>query len=574
MEHLISFMKQDDLIKLYGIGNAHLLWAIGLYLDFPDLNQLEKESLTDRSSDRKIDFIRLDTDLKRITICQGYYTQSKTFKEVAPANKASDLNTAAAWLIDGSLNGIPEKLQTIIKECRQAIKDTEVERIELLYVHNCSESENVEQELDTAKKYLEGRLNNNEISVVCKELGVESLEKLYLAQNNSLVVLDRISCIADIEHQQSGPNWNSVILTLPGEWLWDQFNKYGDNLFSTNYRGFLGISKKRKINSGIKRTAEQKPENFLVYNNGITILTTKIEPIKEKNKTIGIYINGLSIINGAQTTGSIGQVNDRNKLKNVKVLCKVIETTDKKTIEEIVKCNNTQNVITTWDQYSNSPEQRRIQEELIALQHNYSLKRGFSNISCKLGIEQVAQPVLALHGDFQSANTGKNYIFENRYLYNEVFERVKGRHIIFAYTLSKGLEQVYGDLKDRENLTEFEEKQLSLLRNLKAKNFIIALVGETLETICNKQCDKHKVCFTYEASRADKYTLDELSNKWVPIIKTVISFVSGKAITDFTAFIKQENIMTKLSKELTSFIYSLKASSPMPAFDEFAKIVE
>lgn len=239
-----------------------------------------------------------------------------------------------------------------------------------------------------------------------------------------------------------------------------------------------------------------------------------------------------------------------------------------------MKFNNTQNEITTWDQYSNSAEQERIQEELKTLGHEYSLKRGFSNISCKLGIEQVSKPIIALHGDYNSANRGKNYIFENTYLYNEAFIKVKGRHVIFAYTLSKAIEKVFSELKIKEHLLEVEARQLSLLRNLKSKNFITALIGEALDVIVGKKCNKKLVSFTYDASLTKNYSLEDLISKWIPIVKTIISFIPNKIEGDFSDFINQEGILQRISGELTAFVYSLKETNPNPAFDEFSALVE
>lgn len=104
--------------------------------------------------------------------------------------------------------------------------------------------------------------------------------------------------------------------------------------------------------------------------------------------------------------------------------------------------------------------------------------------------KQVAQPVLSLHGDFVSSNTGKNNIFESKYLYNEVFQNSKARHLLFVYTLSKSIEDVYGRLKNKDNLIPMEEQQLNILRNLKSKNFIISLIGEVTQIIADKKIDK------------------------------------------------------------------------------------
>jgi hypothetical protein len=84
-------------------------------------------------------------------------------------------------------------------------------------------------------------------------------------------IKEEIHCPAKVEFQLRGPDWTAGVLSVPGTWFNDLFKKYGDDLFSANYRGFLGISKRRKINTTIRQTAESDPQNFWVFNNGITI---------------------------------------------------------------------------------------------------------------------------------------------------------------------------------------------------------------------------------------------------------------------------------------------------------------
>lgn len=98
---------------------------------------------------------------------------------------------------------------------------------------------------------------------------------------------------------------------------------------------------------------------------------------------------------------------DFKKLDGLKVLCKVIECVDSDKVKKIVQYNNTQNHITTWDHYSNSAEQKLVEEEFKTFGYVYSLKRGFENTGSYFGIESVAQPLIALHGDYASANRGK-----------------------------------------------------------------------------------------------------------------------------------------------------------------------
>lgn len=76
MEHLKQLLKKTEFIEKYGIGNAHLLWALGLYLDESDFDKLASDGLTDGGNDKKIDFITVINST--LFIAQGYYcTQDK-----------------------------------------------------------------------------------------------------------------------------------------------------------------------------------------------------------------------------------------------------------------------------------------------------------------------------------------------------------------------------------------------------------------------------------------------------------------------------------------------------------------
>lgn len=171
MHYLKSFEANEDLIARLGKGNAYLVWVMALYTDYPDFVELASEGLTDGSDDKKIDFIRLDVDEKKLVFAQGYFSSKD--KDQAPANKASDLNTAAAWLFSGDLSVVPENLRAIIQEARGAIDDGEIDQIDLLYIHNLPESVNVSRELQTTAEHLKAALKDSEaIMVTYRELGI------------------------------------------------------------------------------------------------------------------------------------------------------------------------------------------------------------------------------------------------------------------------------------------------------------------------------------------------------------------------------------------------------------------
>ena len=71
------------------------------------------------------------------------------------------------------------------------------------------------------------------------------------------------------------------------------------DLFDWNVRQSLGRTKVNKaIAESVKNQAEHK--NFLLYHNGLTILTTKLEYDEDR-----IVLSGYSVVNGCQSITSL-----------------------------------------------------------------------------------------------------------------------------------------------------------------------------------------------------------------------------------------------------------------------------
>ena len=86
------------------------LFALGLQFGLDDLEAVGAEIITGSGNDKKCDLIYLDKEEGRCVIAQCYV--SARSREAAPANKASDLNTAVTWLLSTPIDKLPEKLQT------------------------------------------------------------------------------------------------------------------------------------------------------------------------------------------------------------------------------------------------------------------------------------------------------------------------------------------------------------------------------------------------------------------------------------------------------------------------------
>lgn len=567
MLHLDAFNGETKLHAQFGRGNAHLVWVMSMYLDEPDPRQLGVDCLTDQPNDKKLDFVYLDADARRIVFAQGYCAEK--LGGAAPSNKASDLNTAAAWLLSGDLTNVPSALADIIRDCRASIERDEIDQMELVYVHNLAESKNVREELETARRHLGSGLEALGIQVTAKEIGLEECERLFIARESSILVKDEISVPAKVLFEEAGPQWRAAVVSLPASWLFEQFHRYGQPLFSANYRGFLGVSKRRKINSAIKQTAESTPEDFWVFNNGITLLTLAYKPEKD-----GTRISGCSIINGAQTTGSLSNLDGtKYDLTKIKVLARIVASGHQDTVRDIVRYNNTQNEITTWDQYSNTETQKRIADEFHALGHAYALKRGFGQSITGLGIEVVAQPLLAFDGALDDAVRGKNTIFDRKSSYNRAFEGKTARHILFVYTLSRAIDDIRADLKMRNSqgqLIKAEEKQLRIARSIRFKYFLMAVVAKCLETTLKRKIDAESVGFSAKSSMANTLTAEELTQIWKPVVSSLFSLMATQIGDDPTEVFADSANVDGIAEKLGGMALASNLSE-QAAFQNFAK---
>ncbi|MBQ7149453.1 MAG: AIPR family protein [Prevotella sp.] len=111
------------------------------------------------------------------------------------------------------------------------------------------------------------------------------------------------------------------------------------SLFNDNVRDYLG--NKGGVNSEIEKTIKEDPEMFLLCNNGITIVCSDFNPVR--NKLVTIY--NPQIVNGCQTCNSIFSLRKCNSVDKVNVLIKLICTEDINVTNKIVRGTNKQNQV-------------------------------------------------------------------------------------------------------------------------------------------------------------------------------------------------------------------------------------
>ncbi len=157
-------------------------------------------------------------------------------------------------------------------------------------------------------------------------------------------------------------NFASYLCVLNAEIIADLYKRYSSRLLEKNVRSFLQF---KGVNRGIKETIRNTPEQFIAYNNGLTITATSatITPYKKS-----LYLDSLTdfqIVNGGQTTASIYfSKKEGLDISNVKVMAKinvaknVSEADLEDLISNISKYSNTQSRVSNVDLRSKSPQLR------------------------------------------------------------------------------------------------------------------------------------------------------------------------------------------------------------------------
>lgn len=528
LKYYSNFSSRTDLNKYS--HNALLLYSLQLKYGIDDIDEVAANSLLDSSHDKKTDLLYIDTERGEAVIAQGFYS-IKDRKE-APANKASDLNTAVTWLLTRNIEDLPEKLQSAAHELRQKINENEIKRITLWYSHNLLESVNVQEELKTAENTLQSILRNNYPDKIIEshslEVGLKTIEDWYLGLTIPIMITEKIQINNCFGFISSGDTWQSFSTSIPAELIYNLYKQYNTKLFSANVRDYLGSrGSDSNINNSIKKTANDEPNNFFVFNNGITALVNNFV-YNEESKTL--EIEGLSIVNGAQTTGAIGSLTVSPK-EGMRIPMRLIKCSDVNTVSSIVKYNNSQNKINAPDFRSNDSIQKRLSIEFSELgKLTYSARRGGAADVIKrnpfvLPSITAGQVLAAFHGEPSIAYNDKSKIWDSDRLYSMFFnEQTTAAHIFLCYSLVKTIEKLKFELlrKDENNLLETEKKAIKFLRSRGSIILFASSIADCLEIILSR-----KISNKFSIKFCRNFSLEEAENEWRKVVDIAISFVDN-----------------------------------------------
>lgn len=333
------------------------------------------KTITDGYHDMGIDAVYNDAVQKKLIL-----VQSKWRKDGNGSVSQEEANTFISGIkrvINLDFDGCNKKLVAKQPEITAAIRDMDYQ-IEMVFCHTGSQS------MDTyALRPIDevlGQVNEDdttELLVFVESKLQDIYDYLANGQSSDNIVLDDVLL----------NNWGTIDApykayygTIPVAAIGAWFNQYGNRLFAKNIRYYKGST---EVNQGIREVLKNEPDKFFYYNNGIKVLCKKItkKAAYSTDRNTGLFVlEGVSLVNGAQTTGTIGAVYAESPelLNSACVYIQMIdlgEASEEQAVQ-ITKLSNTQNKIEGKDFASLDPNQERLRMELSFGGIQYLYKAG------------------------------------------------------------------------------------------------------------------------------------------------------------------------------------------------------
>ena len=203
------------------------------------------------------------------------------------------------------------------------------------------------------------------------------------------------------------------------------------SIFDKNIRTFLGDT---TINNAIVDSLRDNQDNFIILNNGITIICDAI------NDTVAgaghrahrrLVCNGVQIVNGAQTVGACHKAKYQEKIdiSTAFVMGKIIEVSDNDELGGLItRATNTQNKIERKDFVSLDEVQKNLRISFSLVGVDYLIKSGEVSRSKadSLSLEEATHALIIQKQDIDLASLAKREI-------GKIWEKLDGKNYTILF---------------------------------------------------------------------------------------------------------------------------------------------
>ncbi len=334
---------------------------------------LAAQCVTDSFDDNGIDAIYFDEDERILYLIQSkWHKNGRGSVELGDALKFVQ---GVRDLLGGSFERFSKKTNKIRSSIETALDDPDI-RLHLIIVHTGVQklSAQVERPVKDCVSELNDTSDFSSYSIITQK---ELHQAVKAAADGPSITLDIMLQEWGHFKQPYDAYYGQVAAAEIGQW----WQEHGQLLFARNLRKFTGST---DVNEGIKETLRSEPAKFWYFNNGITILCSSLKkkPLGGGKRNSSVFVcEGVSVVNGAQTVGCIGELSrlDGTNLVDACVSVRLISLAKCGDAfgEEITRAANTQNRVERRDFAALDPEQERLRKELqIEMSMSYWYKSG------------------------------------------------------------------------------------------------------------------------------------------------------------------------------------------------------
>lgn len=292
-----------------------------------------------------------------------------------------------------------------------------------------------------------------------------------------------------------------------------------------------------------------------------------------------LKIKGISIVNGAQTTGSLASLTSKPS-DNIQVPIRFVKARKDSLVANIVRFNNSQNKLQAADFRSTDQIQERLRLEFNTVPdaEYEGGRRGGASDAIKrskftLPSYTVGQSLAAFHGDPVTAYDKKSEIWTNEKNYRATFtDRTTARHIVFCYSLLSSINERKNSLSQKHrsepsSLTSMENVILAFLNKKGSSYLLVHVISRCMETILSKSVpNRFDLQFSQNVSpsRAEKL--------WAPILDMMLPLSNQLD----PAFSRNRISNETVSKTVPNFVGVVASISHLQkdTFEKFAATVK
>jgi hypothetical protein len=371
-------------------------------------------SIVDGFDDNGIDAIHFDRITNAIYLVQSKWDES--------GNHSPDLGSVSKFingirdLLHARFDKFNKKVEAKREDILKALDSVQV-RFVLVIVYTGTQplSTHAARELDEFLKAQNDTSEFMDLKVYDQQLLMKAITGAVTGESINLEV-------SLYDWGEISEPYQAVYGQIPAVDIAQWYKEHDTKLLARNLRTYKGDT---EVNQAIKATLTSDAFNFWYFNNGITVLCNSIEktPRHGSNRNVGTFVcRGASVVNGAQTVGSIAEVHKQGfrNIDRARVLVRFIslENCPPGFGARVTTATNTQNQVFPRDFAALDPNQERLKTELWYDLHKSYFYRGETNLYPDTGctVEEAAVALACAYGNVILAVHAKrelSKLFEN-----------------------------------------------------------------------------------------------------------------------------------------------------------------